>query len=193
MKISGLSRVLLLLSAVSMIAMYFLPVWNIQLWAPQYPEGIEMFIWINHLSGDVEIINGLNHYIGMQYINEDMFPELQFLPYALVVLIAFGIWTGIKGTKTWLNIWTAVLVLGSVGLLADMYQWGYDYGHNLDPTAAIQVPGMAYQPPLIGYKLLLNFGAYSVPDTGGLVFTAALAIALLVWIKETVKKRKTHG
>jgi copper chaperone NosL len=32
---------------------------------------------------------------------------------------------------------------------------------------------MAYQPPLIGFKQLLNFGAYSVPDTGGWIFIAA--------------------
>jgi copper chaperone NosL len=49
----------------------------------------------------------------------------------------------------------------------DFYRWNYEYGHNLDPNAAIKVPGMAYQPPLIGYKQLLNFGAYSIPDIGG--------------------------
>ena len=189
MKISGVARLLVALSALSLIAVYFLPVWNIQLWAPQYPEGIEMFIWINHLSGDIEIINGLNHYIGMKYINEDMFPELQFLPYVMGALIALGVWVAFAGTKRWLNIWASVLVLGSIGLLVDMYLWGYDYGHNLDPTAAIQVPGMAYQPLLIGYKMLLNFGAYSVPDTGGWVFTTALIVAVLMWLKETFLKK----
>jgi copper chaperone NosL len=29
---------------------------------------------------------------------------------------------------------------------------------------------MAYQPPLIGFKQLLNFGAYSFPDVGGWIF-----------------------
>lgn len=190
MKTTGSSRALVILSALSLLLIYFLPVWNIQLWAPQYPEGIEMFIWIDHLSGDVEIINGLNHYIGMKFINEDMFPELAILPYALALLIAFGLLVGINGSKWLINLWAIVLVLGSLGLLFDMYLWGYDYGHNLDPTAAIQVPGMSYQPPLIGYKKLLNFGAYSVPDTGGWVFTSALVVAIVVWGRETFRKRK---
>lgn len=181
---------LIALSSLSLIAVYFFPVWNIQLWAPQYPEGIEMFIWINHLSGDVEIINGLNHYIGMKFISEDMFPELVFLPYAMAGLILMGLFVALKGTKFWLNSWTIILVIAAIGILVDMYIWGYDYGHNLDPHAAIQVPGMAYQPPLIGYKLLLNFGAYSVPDTGGWVVTAALALAIVLWLKETLSKTK---
>lgn len=66
----------------------------------------------------------------------------------------------------------------------DFYRWNYEYGHNLDPNAAIKVPGMAYQPPVLGYKELLNFGAYSIPDTGGwLLVTAGFLLSLII-IKE---------
>ena len=34
----------------------------------------------------------------------------------------------------------------------------------------IMIIGWAYQPPLIGYKQLLNFAAYSMPDSGGWIF-----------------------
>jgi copper chaperone NosL len=63
--------------------------------------------------------------------------------------------------------------------MVDFYRWEYEYGHDLDPAAAIIVPGMAYQPPLIGYKQLLNFSAWSWPDVGGylLVGTALLLVA----------------
>lgn len=193
MKTTGITRVLIGLSALLLITIYVWPVWTIQLWAPQYPEGIEMQIWIDHLSGDIDVINGLNHYIGMKYINEDMFPELQLLPYGVAVLVLLGLWVAIKGSKRWLNIWAAVMFIGAIGLLVDMYLWGYDYGHNLDPTAAIQVPGMAYQPPLIGYKLLLNFGAYSVPASGGWSFTVCLGMAILTWIYETMRKKRNHA
>jgi copper chaperone NosL len=62
----------------------------------------------------------------------------------------------------------------------DFYQWGYDYGHNLDPTAPIQVPGLSYQPPLFGHKRLLNFDAYSLPDVGGWIVIAAAVLAFAV-------------
>ena len=66
----------------------------------------------------------------------------------------------------------------------DFYRWNYEYGHNLDPNAAIKVPGMAYQPPLIGYKQLLNFGAYSIPDIGGWFLTACGLLLFFIVFKE---------
>jgi copper chaperone NosL len=73
--------------------------------------------------------------------------------------------------------------------MVDFWRWEYDYGHNLDPNAAIIVPGMAYQPPLIGFKQLLNFGAYSVPDTGAWIFIGA-GLILLVCVVLEWKKAK---
>jgi copper chaperone NosL len=72
----------------------------------------------------------------------------------------------------------------------DFWRWEYDYGHDLNPEAAIQVPGMAYQPPLIGYKQLLNFAAYSIPDIGGFIFIGVGFILLLATIIELKSKKK---
>ena len=47
----------------------------------QYPEGLEMKIWLYKITGDVDKINGLNHYIGMKLIHEDEFPEFKMIPY----------------------------------------------------------------------------------------------------------------
>ncbi len=74
--------------------------------------------------------------------------------------------------------------------MVDFWKWEYDYGHNLDPNAAIKVPGMAYQPPLIGFKQLLNFGAFSVPDIGGWLFIAAGVLVLIaVWTESKFSAR----
>jgi copper chaperone NosL len=75
--------------------------------------------------------------------------------------------------------------------MIDFWRWEYNYGHNLDPTAAIQIPGMAYQPPLIGYKQLLNFGAYSIPDTGGLLFVAVGLMLVLSIVIQILSERKS--
>jgi copper chaperone NosL len=71
----------------------------------------------------------------------------------------------------------------------DFYLWGYDYGHNLDPTAAIVVPGMSYQPPLIGTKQLLNFTAFSGPDIGGWIFLVSALLAIGTLIYEKLKNK----
>lgn len=178
-----ITRIILALAVLSMVAGYFLPLWEIQLWAPQYPEGLNMKIWLNRLSGAFDIINGLNHYIGMKQIKAEMFVEFKFMGYVLGVLIFMGLLPVIIGKRLWLLVFVAILFLGGGLGIFDFYRWGHDYGHNLDPRAAISVPGMSYDPPLIGYKNLLNFVAYSGPDTGGWVLIGAggVATALLLW------------
>lgn len=179
-RLHPVSRLILAIAVLALVSAYFVPLWQIQLWAPQYPEGLNMKIWINNLTGAFDIINGLNHYIGMAMIKLEMFPEFGFMIYLLGALIALGLFAAIKGTRTWLWIYVIVLALGGLAGLVDFYRWGYQYGHNLNPNAAIQVPGMTYQPPIIGYKNLLNFTAYSGPDIGGWIMIVSGCISGLV-------------
>jgi copper chaperone NosL len=181
-KITPISRALVALSALLMIIAYYVPIWQILMWAPQYPEWLSMHIWINNITGDVAIINGLNHYIGMKYIKVEMFPEFKIMPWVLGGMIALGLITAFIGTIRMVWLYTIVLISAGIAGLVDFYLWGYDYGHNLDPNAAIKVPGMSYQPPLIGTKELLNFVAFSGPDTGGWIIAVSglLVIATLI-------------
>ena len=191
-KISPLSRLLLALASLSLVATYFLPIWQIDLDAPQYPEGLSMQIWLNKLSGQVEIINGLNHYIGMKHIKAEMFPEFTYLVYIVGVFITLGLLVAALGHLKFLFAYVMLLLAGGVAAMVDFYLWGYDYGHNLDPTAAIQIPGFSYQPPLIGHKQLLNFDAYSYPAPGGWVIVVAGLVFVGVLIKEWSRSRKTQ-
>lgn len=189
-KLSVLSRVLITLASLALIAVFFLPAWRIDLFAPQYPEGLTMNIWINGLTGDVDIINGLNHYIGMKHITVDMFPEFSYLKYVVLFFMAFGLIVAITGRRKLLFAYLLLTIIGGALAMYDFYSWGYDYGHNLDPTAPIQVPGLSYQPPLLGHKRLLNFDAYSLPDAGGWIVITAGILAFVVWALEWYRHRK---
>jgi copper chaperone NosL len=189
-KMSLPSRIIIAVGSLSLIATYFLPVWFIFLLAPQYPEGLTMQIWLNRISGQVDIINGLNHYIGMKHISADMFPEFGFLVYIVAFFILFGLTVAIIGKRKLLFAFLIVTVIAGAAAMYDFYKWGYDYGHNLDPKAAIQVPGLTYQPPLFGHKTLLNFDAYSYPDVGGWVVIIVAVVFFLVWGYEFRKSRK---
>jgi len=182
--LSVTSRILVAFASGALIAVFFLPAWRIDLFAPQYPEGLTMNIWINGLSGDVDIINGLNHYIGMKHITVAMFPEFKFLPYVVGFFMLLGMAVAITGNRKFLLAYIGLTAIGGALAMYDFYKWGYDYGHNLDPTAPIQVPGLSYQPPLIGHKRLLNFDAYSFPDVGGWIVIAAACLAFAVWFAE---------
>jgi len=174
----------------ALVAVFFLPVWRIDLFAPQYPEGLTMNIWINGLTGQVDIINGLNHYIGMKHITEAMFPEFVYLPYVVGFFMLLGMIIAISGNRKILFVYLCLTVIGCVLAMYDFYQWGYDYGHNLDSTAPIQVPGLSYQPPLFGHKRLLNFDAYSFPHVGGWIVIAASGLMVAVWVIEKLRLRK---
>ncbi len=195
--LSPVSRIVIALASLALIVTLFLPIWNIDLWAPQYPEGLSMQIWLSKLAGDVNIINGLNHYIGMAHIKEEMFPEFSYLPYVVVGFAVLGLLVALlKSFRMLVGLLALLMIGGGLGLY-DFWRWAYKYGHDLDPTAPIQVPGMTYQPPMFGYKALLNFGAYSMPDTGGwLFFVAGLAIAGVAgyeWFYRQRKSESTHG
>lgn len=177
-------------SAVLMISAYFVPLWQILMWAPQYPEGLEMKIWINNLTGNVKIISALNHYIGMKHIEVSMFPEFKYMIYIVGFIIGVGLLTSLVNKRLFLWIYFILLISAGAGALVDFYLWGYDYGHNLDPTAPIVVPGMSYQPPLIGTKQLLNFTAFSGPDIGGWIFMASGLLAIGVLCYEVYVTRK---
>ena len=92
------------------------------------------------------------------------------MKWLIVAMVALGVAAAITGRRWILWLTSGYLVLCGVWGIYDFWKWEYEYGHNLDPHAAIVVPGMAYQPPLIGFKQLLNFGAYSIPDVGGWIF-----------------------
>ena len=189
-KLTVVSRILVAFASGALVAVFFLPAWRIDLFAPQYPEGLVMNIWINNITGDVDVINGLNHYIGMKHITVDMFPEFKYLPFVVAFFMLLGVVVSIAGSRKLLFVYVALTVVGGALAMYDFYQWGYDYGHNLDPKAPIQVAGLSYQPPLIGHKRLLNFDAYSFPDVGGWIVIAAGLLAAGVWVTEWYLNRK---
>jgi copper chaperone NosL len=173
-----------------MIATFFVPLWQIMLWAPQYPEGLEMKIWHNNLSGNIDIINGLNHYIGMKHISVEMFPEFGYIGLLIGFLILVGLVAAVLANGRILFLFTLLSYVYGFAALYDFWVWGYDYGHNLDPNAAIKVPDMSYQPPLIGYKNLLNFTSYSGPDIGAWIIIVVCLLATILWWLEFFRNRR---
>ncbi len=183
-KISRNSSALLVLAAILLSISVFVPIWRIDLDAPQYPEGLRLLIHANKLGGNVDIINGLNHYIGMKTLHTGDFIEFTVLPYLIGFFALFSLVAAFAARKRVLYILLAMFILFGVVAMVDFWRWEYDYGHDLDPNAAIIVPGMAYQPPLIGFKQLLNFGAYSVPAVGGWLFVVSGLLMLWAFLLE---------
>lgn len=190
-KISKLSSAILLIGGIALFAVIILPIWRIELIAPQYPEGLQLLIYSNDLAGQVDIINGLNHYIGMKELKVEDFIEFKVLPYIISIYAVLFLFAGFWKRSQFVYVLFGLFVFFGIVAMVDFYIWLYDYGHNLDPNAAIKVPGMAYQPPLLGYKELLNFLAFSIPDLGGWIFIGCgIALATVVYMEWKAANKK---
>ncbi|MDZ7632869.1 MAG: nitrous oxide reductase accessory protein NosL [Gemmatimonadaceae bacterium] len=172
-----MTRWLVALAALIVLGVFVFPLWRITLEAPQYPEGIGMLIHVDGVTGakehDLENINGLNHYIGMARIEPDAIPELKFMPWIAGAIALTGLLVAWRASRGVYIAWSTV-VISILGFgVYDFWKWEYDYGHNLNPDAAIRIPGLTYQPPLFGSKQILNFVANSYPAAGGWMLIAA--------------------
>lgn len=188
---SRFPRVLLALASGLLLVALPLPLWRVTLIAPQYPEGLGMVIDAHTVRGatehDLGNINELNHYIGMKTIDPAVIPELRVMPWIIVGLALFAAGAALVGSPRLTVAWLASFAaLGALGLW-DFWKWEYTYGHDLDMVhAIIKVPGMTYQPPLIGSKQLLNFTATSWPASG----TYLLALAFVLGVSALVVTRR---
>jgi hypothetical protein len=181
-------RLLLLAAALLLIPTYLAPLWKLTMYAPQYPEGLNLDIYSYKLEGgnkgqDITEINILNHYIGMKDLTTADFTEFKWIPFVVGMLAILFLRAPVLGKMSDL---VDVLVLYLYFGLFSLWSFGYKlyaYGHNLDPTASVKVD--PFMPPLFGHKKLANFEVYSYPAAGSYALAAValvLGVALvLAW------------
>ncbi len=184
------------LAVPALLMLFVFPMWQIILYAPQYPDGVAMHIWINKIGGEepstIQNINILNHYVGMKYIEPDSIKELVYFPYIILAMAALALLAAIINRKGLFLGWAVLMILLAAVGMYDFYLWEYDYGHNLSPTAPIEIPGASFQPPLIGTKIILNFTAQSFPHIGGYFAGLSIFLAALAWWLKRKNDRKNE-
>ena len=186
-------RGLLLLALLLLVPCYRAPLYDMTMFAPQYPDGLRLHIYSYKLDGgnggqDVKEINVLNHYIGMRDLVTEDFTEFKWIPFVVGALGLLFLRTAVQGKMTHL---VDVLVLYLYFGLFALWSFGYkmwSYGHSLSPSAAVKVA--AFTPPLFGYKKLANFEVYSYPAVGsyalGLVAVVLVLAMVLAWRQSRV-------
>ena len=199
------SKLIMILGALLLGALYVLPLWKITLFAPQYPEPLGLNIHITHLSdgiqfNDVKNIDLLNHYIGMAHLPTkenvkkglvEPFVEFEIFPIVIGIMMAIGVILGFIGKPKLFLIWFITMSLLGLAGLYDFYSWLSVYGHELDPHAILKISDpvtgkpMGYQPPFLGYKKLLNFEVYSYPAMGAYLLASGMFLSLIAYFVGT--------
>ncbi|MFO7302907.1 MAG: hypothetical protein DIU54_010870 [Acidobacteriota bacterium] len=175
------ARLVVFVGVVVLAAGAFLPLWRIQLVAPQYAEGLTLEIYAHSIEAgndgqDLQEINTLNHYIGMKPIHEADFVEMQWIPFAIGVFALLGLRAvaiGRIGSLVDLGVLFSYFAIFSLGAFA--YRL-YTYGHDLDPSAPMTIE--PFMPVLVGRQQIANFVQTSVPLSGSICL--ALFLPMLV-------------
>lgn len=170
-----LPTVLLFAAAVALISTVLLPMWHMRLHAPQYPGGLEVVAYLNHLEGDVREVDGLNHYIGMRPLGDAAVLERSLSLYAIVtlsLLVAAAIFVHSK----WAALLSLPALLFPVVFLADLWFWLWAWGTNLDPTAPLEID--PFVPPVLGVGTVGQFRTVATPGIGLIMATVASLLIL---------------
>ncbi|MDT0293668.1 hypothetical protein ACFQ3R_13860 [Mesonia ostreae] len=196
---------IMIIGSALLLSLFIYPLWTVELEAPQYPDGLGMHIHLDGLVGfteyDLQNIDGLNHYIGMQKLPlpENMW-EFRTFPAVVGFMAGLGIFIGFLGlfnvvSYKWFLGWLILMsILGVLGMY-DFNSWLIDYGTNLDPKAIIKVTDkegnpFSYKPPLLGSRDILNFTANSYPALGGILLTVGMFLTFVAYLigLKTAKK-----
>lgn len=180
------ARVVLLLAVVSLGLALWLPIWRIELVAPQYQEGLSLRIYTYQLVAgnhgqDLNEINGLNHYIGMKPLAEADFIEMRWVPFALGLFILLALRAAAIGTMRSLTDLLALFLYFTAFSFGSFYYRLYTYGHQLDPMAPVKIK--PFTPVMIGRQHIANFVQSSWPELGTLFLGLFPALVLLaMWL-----------
>jgi hypothetical protein len=186
-ELTAVSRILILAGVLLLIPVYLVPMYQMTLVSNQFPDGLELHIYASKLEGgstanrdDLREINTLNHYIGMRPLLESDFSEFKWLPLAVGVFALLGLRAIVIGKMSKLVDIVVLFVYFGLFSLWSFYRRLYDYGHNLDPTAAVKVK--PFTPPLFGTHQIANFTVTNMPELGSyLMVLFALCLIAAVW------------
>ncbi len=165
-------------AAILLIISIFLPYWSLMLHAPQYPKGLVVNAYVNHMEGDVAEIDSLNHYIGMRPLGEAAKYEKAVAIFAIIAL-ALLVLAAVFVHSPWSALLTLPALLLPVVFLGDLYFWLNNFGQNLDPHAALSNSIAPFTPTILGEGVIGQFKTVAYADFG-LLLAATSSILILI-------------
>jgi len=183
-----LPSTLLMLAALLLVVSVFLPYWRMTMFAPQYPKGLRVEVFVNQLQGDVSEVDALNHYLGMPPLDEGGRVERSI---STVTLMVFGLL--LVGAVFIHNQWAGLLALPvlayPVVFLADLFFILYTYGHSIDPKSALGGAIDPFTPPLLGEGVIGQFRTLAEFGPGFYLALAAVGVVLVgLWFHRAAYK-----
>lgn len=178
----------LMAASLLLIVSMFLPYWKITMTAPQYPKGLAVSVYVNHLEGDMREVDELNHYLGMPPLDDGGQLERSISYFAIIILgllLIAGVFIG--------NQFAGVLALPALAwpliFIGDLSLILYRYGHSIDPKSALGSAIEPFTPPVFGVGKVGQFGTIAEFQAGFYLALAACVIILVgLWFHRRAYK-----
>jgi hypothetical protein len=177
--------ILFIAAAIVLVVSIFMPVWSLSLEAPQYPDGLKVEVYVNHMEGDVWEIDGLNHYIGMRPLGDAAQLE-KTLSIAAIAVVSTLLMAAILIHNRWAGLLSLPAIVYPGIFMLDLFLWLRHFGLNLDPTAAFSSSVDPFVPPLLGSRKIANFVTHGSVEMG---FYLAVTCAVLVMVALVLHRR----
>jgi len=187
-ELSGTGRALIVVATLILLPSIVLPTWTITLHAPQYPDGLNVVIYPNTVGGDIAEVNILNHYIGMEQITPDEFPEFRFIPFFILRFFAFAVLAALVARIPIAAVGYVDFVMFGTVMLSIFQHWLREFGTNLSPDAPLHLA--PFVPRFIGTTHVAQFSVSSMPAIGGWLMAFAGLIGPVVLAYEWWRARR---
>ena len=180
------ARVVLALLTIFIGLSFTVPMWHLNMEAPQYPQGLDLYVYSYKVDGgndgnDVQEINVLNHYIGMAPLDRAALTDLDWIPFLFAAMVIFALRTAVIGkVGSMLDLLVMTTYAGAFGF-GRLYYKLYTFGHNLDPRAPVTIE--PFTPVMLGSKQIANFTTHAYLGLGTwyvAVFATGLTLLLLI-------------
>jgi hypothetical protein len=183
-----LPSALLMLGALLLMISMFLPYWSMKMTAPQYPKGLRVNVYVNHLDGDMREIDELNHYLGMPELDKGGQLE-RSISFAAIGVLALLLIAGVFIHNQWAAIIALPVIAYPIVFIADLFYILYEYGHSIDPKSALGGAIKPFTPPLIGEGKVGQFGTIASFEIGFYVVLASVVVVLIgLWFHRAAYK-----
>lgn len=167
--------ILMVIAAVLLLISIFLPYWKLTLFAPQYPEGLKVELYVNRATGDIQELDILNHYIGMKSMKEAAPLERSLSIFLIAGVILLAVATIYVHSPIALFL-TIPAILYPAFFLGDLYFWLRNFGMNLDQNAPINIK--PFVPPILGDSTIAQFKTTATWEIGLFLSIAASIIII---------------
>jgi hypothetical protein len=171
-----LPKALFTSAAMALGASILFPYWHLRLIAPQFPDGLYVTAYVNRLEGDVQELEGLNHYVGLPSFADGAVLE-RTVSIAGILVLGGLLLAGLFIHSRWVVAFVAPALIFPLFFVADLQYWLWNYGHSLDPAAPFSNAVGEFTPPLFGPGEIAQFDTLAWPGIGLALAVVAAALA----------------